>query len=199
MYRIISLFFVLLLSSGALPVNAEEDLPVSSTELGDESVAISTAQTTIMEERGKEPVLGEDVSTTEMSSKTGAYLGNAFEQSEKSPRVSEVSNWPVVILALLGIVALIVGLAWMVRRVGGLNAMGMRGMKIVAVLPLGTREKLALVDVKGQQLLIGVTAQNISLLHTFDQPVITEDDSPTDFAKKLQGLLARQTSAQDHE
>lgn len=117
------------------------------------------------------------------------------------PRVSEVSNWPVVLLGLLGIIALILLVAWLLKRLGGLNAMGMRGMKVLAVLPLGAREKVALIDVNGQQLLLGVTSQNINLLHTFDQPIFTENEMKggNDFASKLQGLLARQPTTQDHD
>jgi len=106
--------------------------------------------------------------------------------------VSSVSNWPVVLLTLLGIVAMILCLAWAARRFGGLSAMGIRNMRVVAAIPVGNREKVALIDVNGKQFLIGVTPQHISHLHSFEDAVITNEDTrKSEFADKLQSLLKK--------
>lgn len=107
--------------------------------------------------------------------------------------VSQASNWPLVLLTLLGIIVLIMVMAWMAKRMGGLGAMGVRGMKVVSVLPLGNREKVALIDVNGKQILVGVTAHNINHLQTFDQPVVQAPEAASgDFAQKLQKILSGQ-------
>ena len=121
------------------------------------------------------------------------------------PSVSTLSNWPVVLLMLLGIVCLILGLAWFVKRFGGFNMTGGRDMRVLSSVPLGARERVALIDVKGQQFLVGVTTQNINHLHTFDEPVVENGKSEisrsnsgkangkgllkSDFSEKLQHIL----------
>jgi flagellar biosynthetic protein FliO len=128
--------------------------------------------------------------------------------SSSSPSVSTLSNWPVVLIMLFGIVCLILGLAWFVKRFGGFNMTGGRDMRVLSTVPLGARERVALIDVKGQQFLIGVTTQNINHLHTFDEPVVDTTISNTnklnvngfpksDFAKKLQQLLTTTKSSSD--
>ncbi|MFT7185418.1 MAG: flagellar biosynthetic protein FliO [Pseudohongiellaceae bacterium] len=122
--------------------------------------------------------------------------------------VSTLFNWPMVLLMLFGIVCLILGLAWFVKRFGGFTMAGGRDMRVLSSLPLGARERVALIDVQGQQFLIGVTTQNINHLHTFDEPVIDTSNSNTtksnassfqksDFAKKLQQLLTTTKSSSD--
>jgi flagellar biosynthetic protein FliO len=106
-------------------------------------------------------------------------------------------DWAVMFLSLGLIVALILFLAWLARRFGGLRAMGVRDMKVLSAMPLGTREKLALVEVKGKQILVGVTPNNISHLHTFSpaeleaaQPQL-ENQNQSEFALKLKKVMMR--------
>ena len=66
-----------------------------------------------------------------------------------------------------------------------------RGATLIA---LGTRERIALIDIKGKQFLIGVTTQQINHLHTFEEAVIPMNDKPNnfkqgDFVTKLQTIL----------
>jgi len=86
--------------------------------------------------------------------------------------ISEASSWPVVILTLLGMVALILLMAWFAKRFGSISGMGGRDIQVLSAMSVGSREKIALIDVKGTQLLIGVTANSINQLHTFDAPVV---------------------------
>jgi len=129
-------------------------------------------------------------------------------RSTTKPSVSKLSNWPVVLLMLLGIVCLILGLAWFVKRFGGFNMGGGRDMRVLSSVPLGARERVALIDVKGQQFLVGVTTQNINHLHTFDEPVVDSDKGAagkphsshfpkSDFSEKLQQILKKAKSSSD--
>jgi len=60
-------------------------------------------------------------------------------------------------------------------------------------LSLGTREKAVLIQVGEQQLLIGVTAQNISTLHTLSEPLPIREISPPaegeSFADRLKQMM----------
>jgi flagellar protein FliO/FliZ len=99
-------------------------------------------------------------------------------------------------LGLLVVLALIMGCAWLVRRMNGLTGMNTSAMKVVSVMALGTRERIALVDVGGTQILVGITPSSIRTLHVFEEPVVKPGEGQsTDFAKRLQGLMGRQWGA----
>ncbi|SRR5690554_1721546 len=72
-----------------------------------------------------------------------------------------------VTLSLLLVVGLLLALAWAARRGGWLRtATGREGLRILALQRLGARASLAIVEVEDARLVIGVTAQQITLLHT---------------------------------
>jgi flagellar biosynthetic protein FliO len=108
--------------------------------------------------------------------------------------ISPFTNWPIVLIVLLGMIGFILALSWFVKRFGGLNFTGNREMRIVTSISLGARERVALIDIKGKQFLLGVTTQQISHLHSFDEAVIPLDDikskiKQNDFVTKLQSVL----------
>ena len=97
--------------------------------------------------------------------------------------------WEVA-LGLLIVVAAIVAVGWVMRRLypGAMSAS--QQMKVIAALPLGPRERLLLVDVAGTQLLLGVTAQQINQLHLFSEPVVLPPTPVAgDFALRLRDAL----------
>lgn len=103
------------------------------------------------------------------------------------------TNWPIVLLVLLGMIGFIFSLAWFIKRFGGMNFAGNREMRVVTSIAFGAKERVALIDIKGQQFLIGVTAQQITHLHSFDDPVIPLEQAKhlnqSDFITKFQSLL----------
>ena len=95
-------------------------------------------------------------------------------------------------VGLLAVIAIIFGCAWIVRRMSGMTGGNTRAMKVVSVMPMGTRERIALIDVGGKQILVGVTPQTIRTLHVFDEPVVTPSEPVSgDFARKLQGMIGK--------
>ena len=54
-------------------------------------------------------------------------------------------------LGLLAVIAIIYGCAWLIRRMTGMNN---NAIKVVSVMALGARERIAVVDVAGQQSLM---------------------------------------------
>lgn len=75
------------------------------------------------------------------------------------------------IIALLAVLALIVGLAWLLKRLPGAGLRSSDQLRVVSSLAVGQRERLLVVQVGPQQLLLGVTAQGISTLHTLAEPL----------------------------
>ncbi len=72
---------------------------------------------------------------------------------------------------LLLVLGLIVGLGWLLKRMPGGAFRPAEGLKIVASLNIGAKERVVVVDVNGQQLLLGVTAGGISNLHQLPEPL----------------------------
>lgn len=102
----------------------------------------------------------------------------------------QVAFWLVVV------VAVIVASAWLLRRVGGQHFAGGSNMRVLSTLAVGSRDRIALVQVGQQQLLIGVSPGRINTLHVFDEPVISDSDSgpgrPSsggDFGSRLQSMM----------
>jgi flagellar protein FliO/FliZ len=115
--------------------------------------------------------------------------------SDSLDKVSSVpshSSYLVQVLLGLGFVlSLVFAIAWLIKRVGHGALVGGQQMQVLASLPLGTRERVLLVDVAGQQLLLGVAPGRISTLHTFSEPVVdVSARAPVpDFGKKLRELM----------
>lgn len=101
-----------------------------------------------------------------------------------------------VTLALIGIVGLIFALSWFVKRFNQGTFSANAHVKILSVMPLGTRERIVLIDAGGQQILLGITSANINTLHVFDTPIVVEnnDQAPSDFSRKLMSILQQKTS-----
>lgn len=111
---------------------------------------------------------------------------------------SSASQLASLLGGLILILGLIYGLSWFVKRFSQGGFMQNPSMKIVSAMPLGTRERLMLVDVGGKQLLLGVTATQINTLHVFDEPVVqAEKPAPitSDFSQKLMAILQQKTVA----
>ena len=70
-----------------------------------------------------------------------------------------------VFAGLAVVVALVFGLAILLRRVNMIRPAGAGRLRILESVPLGTREKLVLVEVDGQALLLGLAPGRIQALH----------------------------------
>lgn len=122
----------------------------------------------------------------------------AFAQEQEAP-VREVATAPDTLatmltlgVGLLAVIAIIFGCAWIVRRMSGMSGGNTRAIKVVSVMPMGTRERIALIEVGGKQILIGVTPSAIRTLHVFDEPVVSAGEAVSgDFARKLQGMIGK--------
>lgn len=98
-------------------------------------------------------------------------------------------------LALAVIIALLLGTAWMARKVTGGKAFGLRGMAVVGGIALGPRERIVLVEVGETWLVIGIVPGQIRTLHQMPKgsmptPESTSSDAP--FAHWLKAVIERQ-------
>ena len=71
-----------------------------------------------------------------------------------------------LVFSLVLIVLLLLALAWVARRSKWLRGTSQSGLKVLAMQNLGSRSALAIIEVQDARLVVGITAQQISLLHT---------------------------------
>jgi flagellar protein FliO/FliZ len=87
-------------------------------------------------------------------------------------------------LALAFIVALLIGAAWLARKVSGGKKFGQGDMKIIGGVALGPRERIVLIEVGEKWLVIGVVPGQIRTLHTMEKGTVTPADNPQSSAEK---------------
>lgn len=95
-------------------------------------------------------------------------------------------------LALLAVIAIILILAWILRKFGSVSMRSGGSLQILGGMSVGGREKIVLVQVGQKQLLIGVAPGNVQTLHVLEQP-IQENRNPSagseNFSDKLKQVL----------
>ncbi len=96
-----------------------------------------------------------------------------------------------LVLGLGLVIGLIFLLAWLVRRVQQAGPRGNRLIRTLASQPLGPRDRLVLVQVGEEQILLGLTPGWITPLHVLKEPVHLPDGEPAtpEFAQRLLELL----------
>lgn len=99
-----------------------------------------------------------------------------------------------LVLGLLLVLGLIFFLAWLLRRVQQAGPSGKgQVIDIVGSRALGPRDRLVLVQVGNEQILLGLSPGTITALHVLKEPVqvpSTEPASP-EFAQRLMELLGK--------
>ena len=94
--------------------------------------------------------------------------------------------------ALILIVGLLAATAWMARKVSGGKGFGQAGLKVIGGVALGPRERIVLVEVGDDWLVIGIVPGQIRTLHRLAKGSLPEGALPAGadkpFAQWLQGI-----------
>jgi flagellar protein FliO/FliZ len=94
------------------------------------------------------------------------------------------------------VVGLIFVLAWGLKKSRLVPQMGRTDFKVLVTLPVGYKEKLMVVQAGDQQLLLGVTAQQISFLTEINPPLAASTSAPV-FAQHLSRWMNRPNQSED--
>lgn len=115
---------------------------------------------------------------------TGGSFGGQFAQ---------------LVFGLLVVIVLIFGLAWLVRRMQQVGPRSGKAIKLIASQALGPRDRLVLVQVGGEQILLGMTPGRITPLHVLKEPIPVTDSEPAtpEFAQRLSEMLSRDRKEKD--
>lgn len=127
------------------------------------------------------------------------HISLVYAQVDEAPKAytppqsyqpGHVANLSEVFLTLLLVVGLIFLLAWLFKRTGYHQFSSQSAIKVKSCLPLSSKEKLLIIEVDGEQLLIGVAPGYIGKIKKLKAPLDNTDKSqPTGFSKTLSQLL----------
>lgn len=98
-----------------------------------------------------------------------------------------------LVLGLLLVVGLIFVLAWLLRRVQRIGPGNAQVIELVGSRALGARDRLVLVQVGEEQILLGLTPGRITPLHVLKHPVsVAQTEAATpEFAQRLMELMGK--------
>lgn len=85
--------------------------------------------------------------------------------SESAPPGVSIGTYIQAALALTLIIVLLAGTAWLARKVSGGKSFGQAGIKVVGGVALGPRERIVLLEVGEEWLIIGIVPGQIRTLH----------------------------------
>ncbi|WP_441365679.1 flagellar biosynthetic protein FliO [Xanthomonas sp. SHU 199] len=92
----------------------------------------------------------------------GAGVGNA------APSAPSLLG---AVFALLLVLGLILAMAWVLKRLPGSGFRPAQGLRVVASLAVGAKERVVVVEVNGEQLLLGVSPGGVRTLHQLPEPL----------------------------
>ena len=97
------------------------------------------------------------------------------------------------VLGLLLVLGLIFALAWLLRRMQQGGSGNAQVIELVGSRTLGPRDRLVLVQVGSEQILLGLSAGRITPLHVLKQPVdVSSNEKATpEFAQRLLEMLGK--------
>ncbi|MAR90583.1 MAG: flagellar biosynthetic protein FliO [Pseudomonadales bacterium] len=179
-------------AASALPANEPPAADVADRVVADRAdtagaVTANTSEAAPASEQSPQPVF---------------RLKDEVEQSQGRGGGSDVLT---MLLGLTAVLALVLGLAWLSRRFNIGHASGGQSMVVRSALSLGPKEKLLLVEVQGEQLLLGVTPQSVNLILRYPNQSGAESSASdaggatkgNEFAKRMQALLQSGVSGHD--
>jgi flagellar protein FliO/FliZ len=123
----------------------------------------------------------------------GATTISAGQAAAQSAAPSPASGLVQTLLALVVVIGTVFALAWLARRSGLQGRSSPSLLNTVANLSVGARERVVIVEVDGTWLVLGVTAQNVSLLQTRPKGQLPET-AQTPLASGFSALLKQARS-----
>ncbi len=120
--------------------------------------------------------------------------------------VEPVTHIWQIMISLVLVLFLIFASAWLLKRFGRVNGLASSNMQILGNMSVGQRERIILLKIGEEQLLIGVTPSQINLLHELKEPIDVGNETGSfgikntfsqNFAIKLQKAMANNKKSID--
>lgn len=109
-----------------------------------------------------------------------------------------------LVLGLVVVVLCIIALAWFAKKMNSFQSVTDDSLKMISAMSMGTRERIVLLQVGEEQILVGVSPGRINKLHVLDKPIENvrgNQGSATGkgFSDKFKTLMADARSAADNK
>ncbi len=98
--------------------------------------------------------------------------------ADATPGVVSAGSLLQVAGALLLVLGVLLGAAWLLKRLNGLPRTSPGGLRVVGGTALGARERVVIVELKDTWLVLGVAPGRITPLHTCTRPVDATASEP---------------------
>jgi flagellar protein FliO/FliZ len=134
------------------------------------------------------------------------YLISTLSLAEAPPVAAAPvipNSHPFDVTATIGslflVIFLILALAWLLKRMRFSALNNQNGLSVIRQLPVGTKERVAVIQAGEEQFLIGITTQSIQLLAKLEKPIVdknavgknsTTDLSPSSTSSLVGGFKA---------
>ncbi|XPF96166.1 flagellar biosynthetic protein FliO [Colwellia sp. RE-S-Sl-9] len=131
----------------------------------------------------------------------GAFFSSTSFAEEKTVQVGKhvtASTDPVtMILSLFLVLLVVIASAYLLKKFQITAQGNNQGLKVVTSVHLGTKERVVVVQVADKQLVLGVTANQITLLDTLDKPLETGKSATEFFDKSVVNMLKKSIKKND--
>jgi flagellar protein FliO/FliZ len=110
--------------------------------------------------------------------------------------IGQPADFSKTLLGLIAVLALMAGVAWMMRRFGVVKPSNRSVAKVVGGVSVGSRERVMVVEVAGQWIVVGVAPGRVSALAQFpkqeDAELATDQTTaPTNFSEWLKQTVQK--------
>ena len=102
---------------------------------------------------------------------------SAIAQTAQAATVSPSTGLLQIFLALAVVIAIMLALAWMVKRIGPIASGHKLPVKVIGGISIGNRERVMVIEVADQWLVLGVTAQQINTLASMPKQDLPANDT----------------------
>lgn len=102
-----------------------------------------------------------------------------------------------LVVGLLIVLLSIIVLAWIAKRMNRFKAASLGIIQVLGGVSMGTRERLVIVQVGTEQILLGISPGRINKLHVLAENLDTNSDSEKTgdtFAEKLAAVISRRST-----
>lgn len=114
-----------------------------------------------------------------------ASLATPAAAAEPTPGLAE--GLGQMLLGLAIVLGLLLGTLWLIKRLSTPHGAA-AGLRVLGAVPVGPRERVVLVEVADQVLILGVTQSNVRTLHTLPAEALGTLPPPADAGRAIGGF-----------
>ena len=106
----------------------------------------------------------------------GSVLALPVAAASPAQASSPTANMLQVVLGLAVVLALMAGAAWLLKRLSAAHTPGGQAIKIIGGVAVGNRERVMVVEVADQWIVVGVAPGSVNALATLPRQILPESN-----------------------